>query len=562
MDGARIVAAEGLGGQLVVAFLEAGIVEAHAGRQQAEDFRVGLGFAHGSDGRIVGHHVQVAIGRVRVHMLELGGGRQHDVGVVRRIGLEMLEHDGEQVFAGEAGRHLGRVRRDGHRIGVVDDHGLDLRAELGRGGPQQVVADGGHVDGARGVRQQVGPLQGRLVGGEGTGRGQLHAAGRVAPGAHQGRQAGDVAHRHAAAPHPLHAVVEANGHRLARLGRLAVEPGQFHHLVHRDAAHLGRAFRRPFGRPLLQLLKAQRVAGQVVMVQQVFLDQHVHHAQRQGRVRARHQGDVLVAFFRRQRAVGVDGNQSGAAPLGFLGPGPEVQVGSDGIAAPDQDQPGILELFQVGADGGAHRVLVPRRAGRGADGAVQQRCPQPVEEAGRHRLALQQAHGAAIAVGQDGFRRPRGDGLEAAGDGGQRLVPADALELALALLAHPAQRMQQALGVVGALRVARHLGAQHAGRGGMVGIPLDLGGHPVFHGDQQGTGVGAVMRAGGADVGGGHGGIQKAYTETAIVNDSGAGHRRLGLRWAGAGSTTVTRATMLVLTGGPGSLRNPTRRHR
>ena len=50
----------------------------------------------------------------------------------------------------------------------------------------------------------------------------------------------------------------------------------------------------------------------------------------------------------------------------------------------------------------------------------------------------------------------------------QRLVPADAFELAFALLADAAHRMQQAVRVVGALGVARHLGAQHAGRGRVI----------------------------------------------------------------------------------------------
>ena len=44
-------------------------------------------------------------------------------------------------------------------------------------------------------------------------------------------------------------------------------------------------------------------------------------------------------------------------------------------------------------------------AGGGADGAVEQRGAEPVEEARRHALALHQAHGAGVAVGHD---RPAG----------------------------------------------------------------------------------------------------------------------------------------------------------
>ena len=35
-------------------------------------------------------------------MLELHGGGQDDVGVARRVGQEVLEHDGVQILAGES----------------------------------------------------------------------------------------------------------------------------------------------------------------------------------------------------------------------------------------------------------------------------------------------------------------------------------------------------------------------------------------------------------------------------------------------------------------------------
>src|SRR5471030_359782 len=88
-----------------------------------------------------------------------------------------------------------------------------------------------------------------------------------------------------------------------------------------------------------------------------------------------------------------------------------------------------------------------------------------MEEARRHGLALQQAHGAAVAVGQNRLRCALSERFQAGGDGLQRLVPTDALELALALLADAAQRMQQTVDVVGALGVACYLGTQHASRG-------------------------------------------------------------------------------------------------
>nr|GEU28155.1 hypothetical protein [Tanacetum cinerariifolium] len=469
MHGPHVLGVERLRGQLVVGLGKARMIEAHGARQQAEDLRVGLGFAQRRDGRVIGHHVQVAERQVGVHVLELGGGRQHDVRIVHRVGLEVLEHHREQVVAAEARLYLAGIGGDRQRVRVVDNHGLHLRAELRRGRPQQVVADGGHVDGARQFFLQVRALQRRL--------------------------AGDIAHRHAAAAHALHAIVDADRHRRAGLGHLAVQPRQFDNFFGGDAAGGGRARGRPLGCPLFQLLEAQRVVGDVGVVEQVFGNQHVHQAQRQGGIGTGQQRDVLVAFLGRERAVRVNRDQRGAVALGLLGAGPEMQVGGDGIAAPDDDQLGILELFHVGADRAADRVPVAGGAGRGAHGAVQQRRTELVEEPRRHRLALHQPHGAAIAVRQDGFGIARGNRFQAVGNRAQRLVPADALELAFALGAHAAQRIQQAFVVVGALGVARDLGAQHASRGGMVGVAFDGSGHAIFHRDQDGAGIGAVVRA-------------------------------------------------------------------
>ena len=117
----------------------------------------------------------------------------------------------------------------------------------------------------------------------------------------------------------------------------------------------------------------------------------------------------------------------------------------------------------------------------------------------------------AQVTGQEAEIQVEIDRFQAGRDGLQCFFPADAFELALPLLAHAAQRMQQPVRMVGAFREARHLGAQHASRGRVVRIALDGGGHAIGHGDQQGAGIRAVERAGGAHLGGGHGAIQKRW---------------------------------------------------
>jgi len=181
-----------------------------------------------------------------------------------------------------------------------------------------------------------------------------------------------------------------------------------------------------------------------------------------------------------------------------------VQVRGDRIAAPDQDQLRILELLHVGADRGADGVLVAGEARGGADGAVEQRGAKLVEETQRHRLALHQAHGAAIAVREDGLRVARSDFAQALRDLVDRSLPADLFEFAFTLLAHAAHRMQHAIRRIGALDVARDLGAEHAGSGRMVRVATHRGGHAVLDGDEDGAGIGAVVGAGGADLGDAH----------------------------------------------------------
>ena len=139
----------------------------------------------------------------------------------------MLEHDGEQVFAGKALHYFRRLRRHRHRVAVVDDERLDFRAEIGRTLAQQVVADRAHVDRARlSGAEQVGALQRAAIDREPARRRQQQAAGAMPPGADEAGQDRDQAHRVAAAANALHAVVEADRCRSGRA------------VVTREAQHL------------------------------------------------------------------------------------------------------------------------------------------------------------------------------------------------------------------------------------------------------------------------------------------------------------------------------------
>ena len=81
---------------------EAGVVEAHALRQQAEHLYVRLRLAGGIERGPRQLQVVVAVGEVEVGMLQKRGGGQQDIGVIGGVVLELLQHDGEEVVAPQA----------------------------------------------------------------------------------------------------------------------------------------------------------------------------------------------------------------------------------------------------------------------------------------------------------------------------------------------------------------------------------------------------------------------------------------------------------------------------
>ena len=232
--------------------------------------------------------------------------------------------------------------------------------------------------------------------------------------------------------HALHAVVQADRGWRATGDAGTIVTCQGADLFGRDAAHGSGAFGRPLQGALTQQVPAQRVLRQVIVIQPVVRNQLVHQRERQCTVGARQQGDVFVALVGGFAFARIDADQLGAGALGLLRVVPEVQVAGDRVAAPDQDQFRFGKKFNAHAELAAQRLCQRLGAGAGADGAVEQGSAQLVKEARCRALALHQAHGAAVAVGQDGLGSIgacSSDGGKAACDVGECHVPAHALEL-------------------------------------------------------------------------------------------------------------------------------------
>jgi hypothetical protein len=100
----------------------------------------------------------------------------------------------------------------------------------------------------------------------------------------------------------------------------------------------------------------------------------------------------------------------------------------------------------------------------------------------------------------DRFRtRFRDDGPPARCDVGQRLVPAHTLESRLAFPTGAFQRVKHAIRVIHALEVVIHFRAERAARKGMIGIAVQLLGHPVANIDDPAARIRTVVPAGAAD---------------------------------------------------------------
>ncbi len=308
----------------------------------------------------------------------------------------MLENDREQVFAPEARHHLLGLRRDRDRIRVVDHKRVHRRIVERR----QRFADRAHVDRPRAGRNEVRPLERRLVDRIRAAGRQQQAAGRIAPRANQRRQARHVAHGHPAAGCPLHPVVRADRGRLDR-SVIAREPLDH---IGVDPADLRDALRRIFVDACDEALVPHRVTIDVIAIDEPIADQHVHQRERESAVGSGQQRDVLIAFLGRQALVGIDRDHLGAAALRLDDARPQMHGRRDRIRPPQQDQFRIDETLHVHADRPAERVRQSHLARRRADRALEQRCAQLVKEPAIHRRALHLPHRPGIAVRQDRLR--------------------------------------------------------------------------------------------------------------------------------------------------------------
>ena len=169
--------------------------------------------------------VLVAAAAIDVVMLEEHRRGQHDIGELGRVGHELLVHAGEEVVAQKALDHQPLLRRDVHRIGVLDQHRRHRRAAIERvRRVHQHRADPRMIEIADIRIAQPGAFEQALVELEDVGVGVERAATLILPAAGHGSDRQRRVHVDRAVALAGEAVAEAEVGSLASCRRVARRP--------------------------------------------------------------------------------------------------------------------------------------------------------------------------------------------------------------------------------------------------------------------------------------------------------------------------------------------------
>ena len=371
----------------------------------------------------------MTVSGLQIFVLEKSCGGQHDVGVVGSVGEELLVDDGEKVGAHQSADDFIVVGADRRGIRVVNEQRLNGRDHLWHDRRIQRSAELHHVDDTSGASQsfphQLVHFERFAIQTESTAERELESATDLLPRPDQTGQHGDRTHGHAAAVGALDAVVDAD-HGRARGGVFA---GEFADVAGGNAGPVGNLFRRILLGASLQVFEAHGVAGDVIGVEKIFVDDDVHQAERESGIGAGMDRQVPIGALRGARAIGIDDHQLRALAASFCDEGPEMNVVAVNIRAPGDDVARMHKLFRLGAKLDANHRFQAFFASTGADAALQLRSAQAVEETAVHGSAVERAQGSAVRVGQDGFAAVFGnDPAQAMRDLVESLVPGNAFK--------------------------------------------------------------------------------------------------------------------------------------
>ena len=132
--------------------------------------------------------------------------------------------------------------------------------------------------------------------------------------------------------------LESHGHPDARGARASDPLPQLHDRVDREAADLGDARRRVLQDAPAERVPAERVALDEVAVLRALAQHDVQEPERQRGVGSGDQRQVAVRGVGRARPGRVDDHQMGAVPARRRDGAPQMMVGGQCVAAPEDDE--------------------------------------------------------------------------------------------------------------------------------------------------------------------------------------------------------------------------------
>ena len=252
-------------------------------------------------------------------------------------------------------------------------------------------------------------------------RRELHPASRATPMPGHRRQAADRAHRHRPTGVPLQPVIDAD----ERGTRLSILPRQRHDPLGGDPRDLGDARRRILAHALTQRIGSEGVLREVGIILQPLGEEDVHQPEGERAIGAGTDPDPLVALLRGPRLDRVDTDHRRAPLARLQHEGPEMRIRGEGVRPPENDEIALGYGLDVRPDARPEGHAHPHHPGGRADGAIQERGTDAMEEAPIHRFALEQSHRPRIRIGEDRLRPIGGgdDRVQSCGDRVECRIP-------------------------------------------------------------------------------------------------------------------------------------------
>lgn len=268
----------------------------------------------------------------------------------------------------------------------------------------------------------------------------------------------------------------------------------------RESCDFGSVGGSPLGDALGKFAVADCMVADVFMIDEGIADEHVHDGECEHGIGARTNLQMPVAGFSSAGADGIDADDLCTTTTGFKDNWPEVQIGDDGIGAPEHDEAAVNEVFRIHANSTSLRGSESGMRHCSADISLEPAGSKESEEPLVERRVLDESLIPGGAEGENGLSAEFGDDrFPACGDFCESIIPGNAFEGALPFWSGTSQRIEDSFLVIDSVEVMIDFGAQSTACEWVAGISAEGSGLAVDNFNEPCAGIGAVVAAGSAD---------------------------------------------------------------